>query len=75
MERLALRLLEVKEFGISPKDDCNTGETMIPDQLVSSRRKISPLFYFLRKDPYLSQGRLVLTYCHCFSDDAGSGAL
>lgn len=44
MERLTLRRLEVEEFGISPKDNCDTGETMIPDQLVSSRRKRSPLF-------------------------------
>lgn len=74
MERLPLRRLEVEEFGISPKDNCDTEETMIPNQLVSSRRKRSPPF-FLHKNPYLSQGRLVLTYCHCFSDDAGSEAL
>lgn len=46
MERLPLRRLEVEEFRISPKDNCDTGETMVPDQLVSSRRKRYPLFFF-----------------------------
>lgn len=46
---------------------------MIQDQLISSRREKSPFPF--SQEPLLSQGGLVLTYCHCFGDDAGSGAL
>lgn len=46
---------------------------MIPDQLVSRKREKA--LFLSPKNPPLSHGGLVLTYCHCFGVDADFGAL